>query len=889
LLLSFALRFYRLDAQSLWADEGASIVQAGRSLSAIAFHTARDIHPPLYYYLLHFWVQFLGDGEIAVRSLSAILGVLLVGLIFLLGRRLADPADNKTGLVAAFVAALSPFQVYYSQEARMYILLAALGAATVYAALRYVEAEHQAGAGLKPAPTEVYLWAAVYVLAAAGGLYTHYAFPAVLAAVNLAYLAAAWRDGPGWRRVGRWLLLQCGALLLFAPWLPTAYRQVTGWPAPAQPVPPDVALKTPLRLLGLGLSPDGPGTEWLAAGFAVLALIGLWAATKGPRSTFHRLLLPLYLLLPVLLTVALFKPAYLKFLLVASPAFCLAVGQGLTLPWRMLSSRRLPNLREGLRWGWLGLGLLFVGLVSALSLRNYYFDPRYARDDYRGIARYVEAAGRDGDAIILNAPGQEEIFGYYYEGDLPIYPLPRQRPPDEAQTVEELAELARRHERIFALFWATAESDPQGLVEGWLDGQAYKAWDAWHGNVRLAIYATPATGQPAVEEKLDARLGAAIVLQGYQLYRDKVLAGDILPVTLLWKAEEIPATNYKVFVHVVDRQGRVAAQRDSEPLGGRRPTTSWQPGEIIEDNYGILIPPGTPPGSYRLLAGMYDPADGARLPVSLGEQEGLDSVPLGEVAIVTSPPATIFAPTPTPPPADPLPTPGPAPGVAPGLPPIEPTLVTHGDRSLPYIALTFDACQTADQPAGYDEDIIRILTETDTPATLFLGGLWMQWHPAQTRSLAASPLFELGNHSWSHPNFAHISPEAMSAEILGTQNTMYKLTGQQPTLFRFPYDAYNDEALAVVGEHGLRVVRWDIAPGDPDPRTSAQDIADAVTAQAKNGSIIIMHMNNRGWHTAEALPVVIERLRDEGYTFVTVSQLLELALPPDASSGVEEQ
>jgi mannosyltransferase len=636
LLLALALRFYRLDGQSLWADEGASVVQAGRSLADIAAHTARDIHPPLYYYLLHFWVQFLGNGEIAVRSLSALLGVLLVGLIFLLGRRLAD---TTTGLAAAFVAALSPFQVYYSQEARMYMLLAVLGAAAAYAALRYVEEERQ---GFPQG------WAAIYVAAAAGGLYTHYAFPAVLAAVNLAYLApaplqvaSAWRDGPGWRRLGRWLLLQCGALLLFAPWLPTAYRQLTSWPAPAQPVPPEIALKTPLQLLSLGLSLAGPGAEVLAFGFALLALIGLLAPPleKGPGSTFYRLLLPLYLLLPVLLTVALFKPAYLKFLLAASPAFCLAVGQGLTLPFRLAKSpslRKSDALLTALAAGWLGLGLLFVGGVSALSLRNYYFDPRYARDDYRGIARYVEAAGREGDAVILNAPGQEEIFGYYYKGQLPIYPLPRQRPPDEAQTVAELEEIAKGHERIFALFWATAESDPQGLVEGWLDRRAYKAWDAWHGNVRLAIYATLARGKPAVEETLDARLGSAIVLQGYRLYGDKVVAGDILQVTLLWKAEEIPAANYKVFVHVVDGQGRVTAQRDSEPLAGERPTTSWQPGEVIEDNYGILIPPGTPPGSYRLLAGMYDPADGARLPVSLGERGGLDYVPLGELEVGAS-------------------------------------------------------------------------------------------------------------------------------------------------------------------------------------------------------------------------------------------------------------
>jgi len=224
-----------------------------------------------------------------------------------------------------------------------------------------------------------------------------------------------------------------------------------------------------------------------------------------------------------------------------------------------------------------------------------------------------------------------------------------------------------------------------------------------------------------------------------------------------------------------------------------------------------------------------------------------------------------------------LPGPSRAPRVAPDLPPIEPALITHGDRSTPYVALTFDACQTTGQPAGYDEAIIRVLDGTNTPATLFLGGLWMQSHPTQTRALAANPLFELGNHSWTHPDFAEIAPEQMSVEILRTQDIMYNLTGQQPRLFRFPFDTYSDEALAAVGQHGLRAVQGDVITGDADPHLSTRDIIDVVTTQTQNGSIIVMHMNERGWHTAEALPVVIQRLRAQGYTFVTVSQLLGLA------------
>jgi peptidoglycan/xylan/chitin deacetylase (PgdA/CDA1 family) len=212
--------------------------------------------------------------------------------------------------------------------------------------------------------------------------------------------------------------------------------------------------------------------------------------------------------------------------------------------------------------------------------------------------------------------------------------------------------------------------------------------------------------------------------------------------------------------------------------------------------------------------------------------------------------------------------------------PLEPTAITHGDRSRPHIALTFDACQSPDRPTGYDEAIINILTETNTPATMFLGGLWMQRHPNQTQALAANPLFELGNHSWSHPDFTRLSSAEMSAEIMRTQQIMHTLTGQRPTLFRFPFDIYTDEAVAVVSQHGLRVISADVVSGDADPNVSAQAIVHQVTTQVENGSIVIMHINARGWHTAEALPMVIRQLCEAGYTFVTVSQLLELAPLP---------
>ena len=91
----------------------------------IAQDAAHDIHPPLYYWLLRLWTTVFGLSEFALRSLSAVLGTLLVLVIYGLGTRLFN---RTTGLAAAFIAAIAPFQVYYSQEARMYILVALEGA-----------------------------------------------------------------------------------------------------------------------------------------------------------------------------------------------------------------------------------------------------------------------------------------------------------------------------------------------------------------------------------------------------------------------------------------------------------------------------------------------------------------------------------------------------------------------------------------------------------------------------------------------------------------------------------------------------------------------------------------------------------------------------------------
>ncbi|MFQ6058156.1 MAG: glycosyltransferase family 39 protein [Anaerolineae bacterium] len=620
LVLALALRFYRLEAQSLWYDEGTSVAMAGRGLATITRHAAADIHPPLYYYLLHFWVLPFGTGEAAIRALSALTGTALVALTYLLGRRLFG---ITAGLVAALLSALSPFQVYYSQETRMYILVALLGALSVYLFLWIVDKETSKqvnrGRGL------IYLF--TYLLVTIFSLYTHYFAFTILLVENLGY--GAWliarRPGGALRLAARWAALQLAIVALYLPWLAFTWEQLQRWPAISPPFSLAFLAREVLRVFSLGLSVE-PKTTPVVLGFALILGLGCVPWKKRREGTSLAVAL-IYLVVPVLAMyfLSLRRPMYdPKFLLLATPAYYLLLARGVLAPTRLLARRSLPSSSliphpSSLVPSLTSASLIaFLIVASARSLHSYYFDPRYARDDYRGMARYIEATARPGDAVILNAPSQIEIFSYYYQGDLALYPLPRRRPPDEGETRRELEEIAARHGHLYAILWATDESDPGRIVEGWLDEHAYKALDTWYGNVRLVLYATPQAASTQVQHPLKVTLGDRVELLGYSLGAGEVMAGDVLPLTLHWRARARIEERYKVFVHLLDAHDHIVGQRDTEPGGGSRPTTAWPVGEEVTDRYGVLVLPGTPPGAYRLEVGMYSPATGVRLPVSTG-------------------------------------------------------------------------------------------------------------------------------------------------------------------------------------------------------------------------------------------------------------------------------
>ena len=138
-LIGAFLRVYHLGTQSIWLDEAFSVALAKMTLPQMVQATAADVHPPFYYFLLHYWIIVFGTSESAVRLLSALFGILAIPMIYVVGRRLFN---KEVGLVGALILALSSFNVYYSQETRMYSLMALLALLSMVLLLTFLAAEY---------------------------------------------------------------------------------------------------------------------------------------------------------------------------------------------------------------------------------------------------------------------------------------------------------------------------------------------------------------------------------------------------------------------------------------------------------------------------------------------------------------------------------------------------------------------------------------------------------------------------------------------------------------------------------------------------------------------------------------------------------------------------
>ncbi len=612
LLIAAIVRFYALDASSLWNDEGTTWALIAKPFGDIARAAALDIHPPGYYWLLKIWTSLLGDSVWAMRSLSALLGIAVVFVVYQIGVyvRPREPV-HSVALLAALVASLNPFQVYYSQEARMYMLLTLLAAGLFWSLFSLVNREEQGRGTVIPL--------ICYALIGAAGLWVHYSFPIVIAAAVTAYLVHVGMpqnapEIPSRRKsVLRFLAANVVILLLYLPWLGTAIERVLNWPKGGEYAGLLDGLATIMQTFVMGPIRTAPQLTWpwllLALVLPVVGVIALRRQFAGGAVT-------LWWLAPVVVMLALgiVSDAFLKFLLIASPAWCLLMAAA-------------PNIYPKTR----SIFQIIVGavavLLAILVLPGYYGDAN-ARDNYAGVASQLAASADPAtDIVIINAPGQQDVWQYYDPG-LTVLPLPAHRPPDMEATVRVLEEATAGVRHVYGLFWATDESDPARIVETWLDDHAFKSGDEWMGNLRLVTYTFASALECNSEEPV--LFGQHIHLEQVCLPQkvQSVYTGDSAIVSLHWTSDAPLDRSYKVSVQLLGDSDVVLAQHDEIPGGGTSPTTDWQMGEIVVDNHGIEIPDDAPPGVYRMIVAVYDPESGERLAVN-----GTDYLLIGEVEV----------------------------------------------------------------------------------------------------------------------------------------------------------------------------------------------------------------------------------------------------------------
>lgn len=624
LLLAAAVRFHNLEAQSFWNDEGISYVQSTRTFGEIATNAARDVHPPLYYWLLGGWRLLAGESEFALRLLSAFFSILSVALAYALGHRLYG---HIAGMTAAAFVSLNTFSIYYAQELRMYSLLAAIAAASMWLFIGFMQRR-----GSAPS----YRALVGLGLLNAAGLYTQYSYPLVMIAQGLLFVILLFMR---FRQQDRHLLSLLGAyaaanvltLLLYAPWLPTAWVQVTSQPNISEIIPTDAALREIQGWLTFGITyAENLGSMGVAMYFFLLFGLLDLPLRVGQHS---RRLLPISwrILVPVVwvavsvltfLALGLYL-RYLRFLLPAQIGFAVWMGRGVWVLWTLKTRDSAAGLRIVPRLAAVvGTGGLLLNMAQGLPA--LYHDPDFQRADYRGIVQAITETLRPGDAIILNAPNQAEVFHYYYNAPAPVISLPGSADP--AQTLADTRQVIGHYARVLAVYWGTAERDPQNIVETTLNNEAFQISDEWYGDVRLVRYVTPA--EFAEVEESGAQFGEFIVLERYALSARTLQPGDALQVQLQWRASQPLDVRYKIFVQLLKPDGTLAAQRDSEPGGGLLPTVDWSPGQTVVDNHALIIG-ALPPAHYGLIIGLYDATDPqARLDVS-----GSDHLSLGQIEI----------------------------------------------------------------------------------------------------------------------------------------------------------------------------------------------------------------------------------------------------------------
>lgn len=402
-LLAIGLRSHGLTAVAIWCDEASSIITSRYPLPQLWFHAAHDVHPPLYYVLLHGWMAMFGDGLLSIRLLSAVPGVATVVVGALMVRQLASP---RTALLAALLLALFPFAVRYSQEVRMYSWLTLLLLGATLALMQWLRRPERKG------------WLMLYAGLMAAGFYTHY-FTIFCVLVHWLHVGgrSLGRGAPGvyrplWR--APWWLANIAIALLYMPWVPKLYDQLThlsqlqaggdvGWITPVS------VWSLPSALWTFWTLGDGqllPKALYLLLPISIVALAAVVVYSDRSTQRFRRFLV-LYTFAPMLIV---FVLSLISPLLVERYLMFAAIG----LP--MLVALAIAELSHTSRL--LAAAVLVATLaVDAVGLEEVY---RVDEPQFDSLVSYVDQHYVPGDTVVIS--DLFWYFSYVYYNHAPLVP-----------------------------------------------------------------------------------------------------------------------------------------------------------------------------------------------------------------------------------------------------------------------------------------------------------------------------------------------------------------------------------------------------------------------------------------------------------------------------------
>jgi len=393
LLVATAVRFVTITKASIWHDEGFTMMLTSRNPVEIWAGSARDVHPPLYYEVLHGWTQVFGRSELAARSLSAVAGIATIYVGYLLVKRYFS---RQAASVVLLLLALAPFLIRYSQEARMYGLLGLFTISATYVLLRYLEHRNNVR------------WLIIYALLMSAGLYTHY-FTALVVVAHWLYVATLdspwqWRLGKSFWLSWPWLLTNVGIVVLWLPWLPSFYGQFSrgqgiSWIPKTTERTFNASIWQNLTFTDGGQLPQL--IYWLIP-FGLFAGISYVTWRLRHRSPQIKALY-FYTFVPILLTMAIsiVKPVYQdRYLVFAANGLVILIGIAI---YELVKRQRM-------------IGYSVLGLMVTVCLVGVVNVGRQASHSMGKVGAYVNSKIQPGDQIV-----SAELYTYF---DFSYYCLP---------------------------------------------------------------------------------------------------------------------------------------------------------------------------------------------------------------------------------------------------------------------------------------------------------------------------------------------------------------------------------------------------------------------------------------------------------------------------------